>query len=1087
MYIEQDEIRAIVKDQKLLDEAERLFSENAVESMRIECPDDDTYVVNAILYDRKRKIKCNFTLDHDHRLTQYDCDCILPKECKHIGCVLKLIQRLAPFVFPFDYQKDETVNFLQESLVRKTTQKPIDVNEEMKRKAKEREKMTKFQLSHHILQQFRFNYRQSSQSDILDKVQLHIQVEENQLYQKSKLVISLKIGAKKMYPVKDIKQLLNDIYREEVATYQNKFTFKHSIEKFDDFSKDIIFFLREAVLGEYNYLFERRQLEIDDHMLDRFYNLLENIPDKYYNVKLKDKYQKLEIRMQKKDEYELVNFRNLSLFKNAYMGKKHMYYLQEQTLYRQTLDEEGRCLNLIRKLPANELLVPLEDLSDFYKYVLSDMLEYITLYGIRNKPYMKEIIEMKLYCDTDDEGKVYVQLEVLFDDDMRQGFNREDEDTFIPLHQEIVEQFVLQFAKSVDYDRHTVYITDEEEQLLDFLRNGLTYLSKYCVVYASTTIRNMNRERTLSVNARLRISNGLLEVDFKDMDIDGDELKDILQAYRRKRKFYKLKNGTMITLEDKGLKEVNAMMKDLYLDEEDFSNGVLQLPTYRSFMFNEIADYNGAVHMDREGSFHELIERFKNIKKEDHKIPEHYETVLRDYQKEGFQWLKVMNQYGFGGILADDMGLGKTLQVIAFLESEIHEGRTSIVVAPSSVLLNWQDEVKKFSSKLKAVCINGNQYQREMLISKCMDYDLIITTYDYLRRDIDFYENYKFYYKILDEAQYIKNRRTKNAYCTKHLKSQHSLALTGTPIENTLAELWSLFDFLMPGYLFNYRNFYKNYEIPIVKDKDEEQKAKLKKLVQPFILRRNKKDVLKELPDKTEITLPISFSEEEEKLYLANLATVNKQLSEYLKIENNNKVQVLSMLTRLRQICCDSRLIYEDITTPSSKLKACIELIISLTESDKSVLVFSNFTTMLDLLAEELTKLHLPFFLMTGSTSKENRREIIQKFQNKERRIFLISLRAGGTGINLTAAQAVIHFDPWWNVSAENQASDRTYRIGQTEAVSIYKLIIKNTIEEKIQGMQFLKKELADSFVEGNESSIMSMSTESIMELLKIE
>ena len=1082
MYIEQEEIKAIVKDQKLLDAGERLFSRGAIETLKIECPNDQVYVISAVLIDRKKEVQCNFTLDQNHRLLQYDCSCSCTKECKHIGCVLKLIQKLAPFVFPYEYKKNNDANSIQETVVRKK----IDVNEEMKLKANERAVQTKFQLSKHILQQFRYTHQQHQQKDVLDKVQLHIHIEENQLYQKSKLVISLKIGTRKMYQVKDIKKLLNDIYMEEYTSYNDKFSFCHTMDKFDDFSKDIIFFLREAVLGEYNYLFERRQLEIDGHMLDRFYHLLENLPDKYYNVKLKDKYQKLEIRMQKKEDYELVNFRNLSLFKNAYMGKRHMYYLQDQTLFRQTLDDEGRCLSLIQKLPASELLVPLEDLSDFYKYVLSDMLEYITLYGIRNKPYMKEIIEMKLYCDSDDSNQVYVQLEVQYDDETKIGF-QQDEDAFIPLHQEIVEQFVKQFSKTIDYERNIAYLEEDDELLLDFLRNGLPYLSNYCTIYASASIRRMNREQSLSMNARLRITNGLLEVDFNGMNIDGEELKNVLQAYRRKRKFYKLKNGIMITLEDNGLKEMDAMMKGLSLDEEDLTSGVLQLPSYRSFMLNDLADYNGAVHMDRETSFHELIDRFKNIRKENHQVPEQYENVLRDYQKEGFQWLKVMNQYGFGGILADDMGLGKTLQVIAFLESEIAEGRTSIVIAPSSVLLNWQDEVKKFSSKMKVVCINGSQLQRENMIRNCMEYDLVITTYDYLRRDIDWYENFKFYYKILDEAQYIKNRRTKNAYCTKHLKSQHSLALTGTPIENTLAELWSIFDFLMPGYLFTYRYFYRNFEVPVVKDKDEMQKKKLKQLVQPFILRRNKTEVLKELPDKTITTLPISFSEEEEKLYLANLATVNKQLNELLQMENNNKVQVLSMLMRLRQICCDARLVYDDISVPSSKMKACMELIISLIENDKSVLVFSNFTTMLDLLADELTKLHLPFFLMKGSTSKEERRDIIQKFQDKERRIFLISLRAGGTGINLTAAQAVIHFDPWWNVSAENQASDRTYRIGQTQAVSIYKLIMKNTIEEKIQELQFLKKELADTFVEGNESSIMSMSTENIMELLKIE
>lgn len=290
----------------------------------------------------------------------------------------------------------------------------------------------------------------------------------------------------------------------------------------------------------------------------------------------------------------------------------------------------------------------------------------------------------------------------------------------------------------------------------------------------------------------------------------------------------------------------------------------------------------------------------------------------------------------------------------------------------------------------------------------------------------------------------------------------------------------------MPGYLFDYRYFSHHFEKDIVLGKHKEKQEQLKKMVQPFILRRVKKEVLSELPEKTETTLSIAFDEAEETMYMANLAQVNKELQQELDLVKTNRFQVLGMLMRLRQICCDPRLVYDEVTQPSSKLKACMELVSSLVENDKSVLLFSNFTSMLDLIQVELQHLHIPYFRMDGSTGKEERRELVQKFQDKEKKVFLISLKSGGTGINLTAAEAVIHYDSWWNVSAENQASDRAYRIGQNSRVQVYKLIMRNTVEERIQHLQQMKKELADIFVEENEANIMRMDKDQILELLKV-
>ena len=352
-----------------------------------------------------------------------------------------------------------------------------------------------------------------------------------------------------------------------------------------------------------------------------------------------------------------------------------------------------------------------------------------------------------------------------------------------------------------------------------------------------------------------------------------------------------------------------------------------------------------------------------------------------------------------------------------------------------------------------------------------------------MRRDVEAYENIQFLYVILDEAQNIKNQKTKNAISVKKLQAAHKIAMSGTPIENSLAELWSIFDFLMPNYLYNYHYFQKHYENDIVKNHDEEKQHKLKKLVTPFVLRRTKKEVLKELPDKIERYYPISFSEEEQKLYLAHLAQVNKELQSMMKADVPDKIAILAMLTRLRQLCCEPRLLFENIEEPSTKLKTCLELIETLRENKQKVLLFSGFTSMLDLIAEELTNRGISFYMLTGKTKKEDRRQLVEQFQKDSTTVFLISLKAGGTGLNLTAAEAVIHYDPWWNQSAQNQATDRAHRIGQTKNVQVFKLVMKNSIEEKIQQLQLKKKELADMFVENNEGSVSKMSKEDIMEL----
>lgn len=414
--------------------------------------------------------------------------------------------------------------------------------------------------------------------------------------------------------------------------------------------------------------------------------------------------------------------------------------------------------------------------------------------------------------------------------------------------------------------------------------------------------------------------------------------------------------------------------------------------------------------------------------------------------------------------------------------------RASLVVSPSSLTLNWQNEAQKFAQDLKTLVIRGTLTERKRQIEEIDQYDLVITSYDLLKRDIEWYEkkNYQFRYIIADEAQYLKNSNTQNAKAIKKIKADTRYALTGTPIENSLAELWSIFDFIMPGYLFSYRTFKSMYETPIVKEESQEAMAKLRMLIEPFILRRNKKEVLTELPDKTITILNNEMGEEQRNIYLNYLAQAKQELAEEININGyeRSQMQILAALTRLRQICCHPSLFMENYQEGSSKLDQCMEIVQEAANGGHKILLFSGYTSMFEIIEKELKQKNISYFKLTGSTKVEERIKLVDEFnENPDIKVFLISLKAGGTGLNLTGADMVIHYDPWWNLSTENQATDRAYRIGQKNNVQVYKLITKNSIEEKIYELQQKKAELVDNMLSTKTSFISKMSREEIMNL----
>ncbi len=548
------------------------------------------------------------------------------------------------------------------------------------------------------------------------------------------------------------------------------------------------------------------------------------------------------------------------------------------------------------------------------------------------------------------------------------------------------------------------------------------------------------------------------------------------------------KNGQRVALPYARIRAVLSTLSELYIREALTDENKLQLPRQEAARLSQLQTQGIEWHGG--AGIQALAERLAEPLHSLVSAPAGLNATLRDYQQEGLTWLQNLMQIGMGGILADDMGLGKTLQTLAHILSEKNAQRLqqpALIIMPTSLIANWQDEAARFTPQLKVLTLHGPQRQR--LFAEIAQADIVISTYALLSRDSQQLIAQDWHLLILDEAQTIKNPRSKAALCVNQLRAQQRLCLTGTPLENNLGELWSLFNFLMPGWLGDAKSFARHYRTPIEKHGNEQRLRHLKGRLKPFILRRTKLQVASELPAKTEITQHIDLSSAQRDRYETLRLAMDKKVRDEIQRVGvaRSHIVVLEALLRLRQVCCDLRLLSEDdaqhySSKDSAKIMHLLQMLRTLTAEGHRILVFSQFTSMLALIADELNKAKIEFVQLTGQTI--DRRTPVQRFQNEDVPVFLISLKAGGVGLNLTAADTVIHVDPWWNPATEAQASDRAYRIGQNKPVFIYKLIARGSVEEKIQHLQQYKAALANSILDGGSSVSASFDDATIDALL---
>lgn len=638
---------------------------------------------------------------------------------------------------------------------------------------------------------------------------------------------------------------------------------------------------------------------------------------------------------------------------------------------------------------------------------------------------------------------------------------------------------------------NSVYLSDEEK-IYTFVYENLPKLKEYAEVFYSDKFKNIVIRKSTFFSGKVRFNKelDLLEFGFSVEGIDQSELLDVLKSVREKRKFFRLKDGSFLPLSSEGVQGLADISTYLDLDDSSFHDGFYRMEKSRAVFLDQLLKKSGLYYVEKNHAFKEFVQNILEPGDTDQIIPENLEHVLRDYQKFGFKWLKMLSSYNMGGILADDMGLGKTVQVITLILSEKLEKGVcpSIVVVPTSLVYNWCAEVEKFAPSLTTITISGSREERLKQMEHIGEVDIVITSYPLIRRDIDDYKRMAFRFCILDEAQNIKNHGSMNAKAAKEIVAQNKFALTGTPMENSLSELWSVFDFILPGYLFNYSKFSDRYEKPIIREDDKKALTELGEHIRPFILRRLKIDVLKELPEKIESKMIAELTQEQSTLYLAYLQRIKREIAEEIQEKGfgRSHIKILAGLTRLRQICCHPAVFVEGYEGDSGKMLLLKEIVIDSIEGGHRILLFSQFTSMLAIIRRWLDEEAISYLYLDGSTGAEERLKLVKSFNAGQGKLFLISLKAGGTGLNLTGADTVIHFDPWWNPAVEDQATDRAYRIGQNKVVQVMKLITKGTIEEKIFDLQQRKKTLVDLVIQPGETMLSKLSENEIRSLFDL-
>ncbi|MBB5173705.1 DEAD/DEAH box helicase [Texcoconibacillus texcoconensis] len=915
--------------------------------------------------------------------------------------------------------------------------------------------------------------------------------------------LEMKVGPKRTYVVKNIATFLESVKEEKPLKFTKLFTYHPTDFAFTNEDQQIIELLYDILRLEfeqssYNIISSndsKRHLTIPSFFLWSVLEKLEN-----QNVTIQDHdhdrtFQQIStpssdqlplafsLSRSQNQEYFLFDWENV--FDITYLGSNYGVLFHNGDFY-DLKEEEKQVLSLMNqqflRVGRSQVWLSKEEMEDFSSVVLpklssvgeveieSDVRDLVTVLPLRAKLYVDKLADRltaKLSFHYG-ENEFYPLAESEIESD--QFIVRDIEQ----------EMYLLSFIEDIPfkYNGQDLYLDDIDE-VIEFVLNKLPILSEQMDVYTTSNVKNLVYEpiETPKVQIEANDEVNLLDVTFHIDDFDEGEMSSILKQLQASKTYYQLNSGAFLNLQDPAFDKWRDVLGVVEKSASEVAKET-SLPMLQAFQLDDITD-NKSSSFEKGRNFRKLIEQVRNPQEIEANVPDSMETVLRDYQRTGFQWLKTLSYYGFGGVLADDMGLGKTLQTIAFLASEKQEGRTgkSLIVCPSSLVYNWEKEIERFAPMLETVVISGHANTRRDALQALDSKDVIITSYPLLRRDIDWYLEEVFDTFILDEAQYVKNDWTKTAKSVQNIRTKRVFALSGTPIENSLDELYAIFDVVLPG-LFPDKAMFKSLS-----------HEEIAKRVRPFVLRRMKTEVLQELPDKLESVQYVELTDEQKQLYLGQLRLIQSEVKSAIETETfqENRMKILAGITRLRQICCHPNLFLDDYQGKSGKFERLLEYLQEAIQAGQKVVIFSQFTQMLSLIEEQCKQHEWEYHYLDGSTPSWKRVEMAERFNEGEKELFLVSLKAGGTGLNLIGGDTVILFDSWWNPAVEEQATDRVYRFGQKNVVQVLRLITTGTIEEKIHQLQENKRQLLEQVIQPGETMLSSLGKEEIEELLQLD
>ncbi|HAT4364296.1 TPA: DEAD/DEAH box helicase [Clostridium perfringens] len=885
-----------------------------------------------------------------------------------------------------------------------------------------------------------------------------------------------RIGAGNLNLILDLKDFLYKNSLKKPLKFNDGFTYNPLKDEFLDEDKRVLQFVashKDMISGRYLRL-KQNNLKDFLKLIDKKKKINFNFNSINYEVKVKKENVPVALTLKegkegfilshhKKFPVILNNLGDVMFFdRNLYLPRKRQleYYIPIHKLFlKNNTITYKKSLENLRSL--------LEELKNISKNIVLD----------ENIRVFKEKLMKTTFNLYKNKGKIYCNVKIDYCGYIIDLIRDEKDNSFLrDLKSEKYIEFQLERFKFIKREEDFCFIGNEEE-MYELFSKGIKRLRELGEVLLSEELKAFKVLDSSLISSELKELSNFYKLKFDFGDFELRELRESIEAMKRGDRFYRTKK-VYLDLEDPGVVNFLNLLEDLGL--ENIKDNEVYIDKSKVLYIQEKLKDRNLSFIKGGNVLQEIVGKLLNKEFKRKLVPKALNAELRPYQKEGFKWINEITDLGFGGVLADDMGLGKTLQIIAFLLSQ--KKSKSIVVVPTSVIYNWMDEFEKFAPSIRIGLVHGSKSKRDKVLrdfkrglgikieeenlkeKSYEKYDVLLTTYGTLKNDEKAYENLSFDYCIIDEAQNIKNPSAQATLSVKNIKSRCNIALTGTPIENNLMELWSIFDFVMPGYLFTKERFRERFIL------DESNLSELKSLITPFILRRLKEDVLSELPEKLEKKYLVEMKGKQKQLYSSYVKAIKNQLNENKSSEKSgrDKINLFAYLTKLREICLDPSIVVPDYKGESSKLTVVKEIVKGASESGKKILLFSQFTSVLQKIEEDFKKEDISYLYLDGGTSAKERIERVKRFnEDSNIKVFLISLKAGGVGLNLTSASVVIHFDPWWNQAVEDQATDRAHRFGQENKVEVIKLVAKDTIEEKIVLMQEDKRELIQSLMDG--------------------